>query len=244
MNVVVIDTEATPIVPMSDKVDARKMRVYDVGYIVRDKRSGEVLTSKSFLVTNWYYDGRHYMDSAYYAEKLPQYNAGIATGGEWTPADLLTVWKSFSNDCKTYNVREVWAYNARFDMNVLNVSIADASNGFVTSFVSDGIVWRDIWTLAQCITGTARYNQWAYSRGLFSVAGIAKTGVEPLISYITDNENFTERHTALDDAQNESDILTICLSRKSRQPETLGGGYRAAMAYAKTCGHYIPKDKR
>lgn len=47
--VIVIDTETAPVAPMGDKVDAKRMRVYDMGYIVRDKYTGEVYAERSFV---------------------------------------------------------------------------------------------------------------------------------------------------------------------------------------------------
>ena len=65
-----------------------------------------------------------------------------------------------------------------------------------------------------------------------------------MIKYLNNTDDFSERHTALDDAKHESDILTICLARGVKQPEKMGNGYNAAMRWAKQTGHYIPKEQR
>lgn len=240
--VIVLDTETAPIMPMGDIVDAKRMRVYDMGYIVRDKWSGEVYAERSFVCADTFFNGREYMTSAYYAEKLPQYYAGIATGGEWEPMSFASAFKQFHEDCETWGVSEVWAYNARFDRDALNATCKDVSAGMLETFTA--LKWRDIWTYAQGITGTNRYCEWATAHGYVSDAGIPKTGVEVLIKYLHDDNDFAERHTALDDARHESNILSLCLARGWKQPKTLGNGYRAAMAWAKQTGHYIPKEKR
>ena len=100
--VIVLDTETAPIVKMGDAVDANKMRVYDMGYIVRDKYTGEVYAERSFVCADTFFNGRRLMDAAYYADKLPQYYAGIATGGEWLPVSFADAYKTFHKDCDTY----------------------------------------------------------------------------------------------------------------------------------------------
>lgn len=243
--IAVLDSETCPIVPMGgEEVDPRKMRVYDVGFIIKDKRTPHVYAERSYLVTDWYYSARHYMESAYYAAKLPQYRAGCATGGEWVPMPLCDVWAAFTELCKEFGVSEVWAFNCRFDATVLNESIKDASGGFRKYFAPYGVKWRDIWPLAQLITGTAKYNEWAYQHGYFSPAGIAKTNVEIITRYLTGEHGFSERHTALDDARHEAAIMDYLRFSHYKTPDRWGRGYDAAMRYAKRVGHYVsPRDR-
>lgn len=242
--VAVIDTETCPVAPMVEgEVDPYKMRTYDIGYIIGEKR-GEVLCERSFVVADWFFSPKHFMNSAYYAEKLPQYYAGIATGGEWMPVSFLDVFKQFRKDCKKYNVTEAWAFNCRFDAITLNESTFDASNGFNKYFLPYGVKWHDLWKLAEIITGTAGYNEWAHARGYVSDAGIAKTNVEIITRYLFGNNEFIERHTALDDARHEWDILQYLKYRHYKTPKTWGNGWRAAYNYSKAHGLYIPKSER
>ena len=240
--IIVLDTETTPIVKMGDVVDAHKMRVYDMGYIVRDKYTGEVYAERSFVCTDIFFSGRQYMDNAYYTDKLPQYYAGIATGGEWMPVSFAAAYKAFNEDCKTFGVSEIWAYNCQFDKTALDATCKDVSAGMVDTFTN--LRWRDIWRYAQCITGTIRYCEWATVHGYVTATGTPCTGVEYLIKYLDGDTSFAERHTALDDARHESRILSICLARRVKQPTKTGRGYAAALRWAKQTGHYIPKEQR
>ena len=242
--IAVIDTETCPIAPMTKgEVDPRKMRVYDLGYIIGEKR-GNVLCERSFVIADWFFDPRRYMDSAYYGEKLPQYRANYMTGGEWEIVSFADAYKQFRADCKEYGVSEAWAYNCRFDALTLNESTKDASRGFSRFFLPYGVKWFDIWKLAELITGTAGYNEWAHAHGYVSAAGIAKTGVETLTRYLFGDEEFCERHTALDDARHEWDIIQYLKYRHYATPKTWGQGFRAAMTYSKAHGYYVSKSKR
>lgn len=243
--IIVLDTEATPIVPMGDKVDPRKMRVYDVGYIVKDKKTPTVHVERSFVCGDIMFDPRDYMRSAYYANKLPQYRAAYNDGGEWAIHSFRDVYKAFKDDCKEYDVKEVWAFNCRFDTVALDATIADNSNGYIQKFTPAGVKWCDLWRLVgETITNTAKYNEWCYQRGLYSAAGIARTNVETVTAYLTQDETFTERHTALDDARHEAAIMDYLRYRHYTTPDKWGDGWRSAGDYAKATGHYIPKDQR
>lgn len=244
-HIIVIDTEATPVVPMGDKVDPRKMRVYDVGYIVKDKLTPTVYAERSFVCGDIMFDPRDYMRSAYYAEKLPQYRASYNDGGEWSINSFRDVYNQFNEDCKKYDISEVWAFNCRFDAIALDSTIEDNSNGYITRFIPKDARWCDIWRLVgDTITKTAAYNEWAYSHGFHSDAGIARTNVETVTAYLTQDINFAERHTALDDARHEAAIMDHLRFRHYKTPDKWGSGYVSAMKYAKRTGHYIPRDQR
>lgn len=241
--VAVIDTETCPVAPMGKKVDPRKMRVYDAGYIIGEKR-GRILCERSFVVADWFFSARDYMASAYYGEKLPQYRANYHDGGEWRIVSFRELFEQFRADCAEYGVSEAWAYNCWFDSVTLDESTTDASGAFVREFLPDGIKWHDLWKLAELITGTAGYNEWAHAHGYVSEAGIAKTNVEILTRYLFGDESFVERHTALDDARHEWDILQYLKYRHYKTPDTWGNGWRAAERYSKTHGLYVPPSAR
>lgn len=241
--VAVVDTETCPIAPMGKQVDPRKMRVYDAGYIIGEKR-GNILVERSFVIADWFFSARDYMSSAYYGEKLPQYRAGYYDGGEWRIVSFRQFFETFRADCKQYGVAEAWAYNCRFDAVTLDESTTDASGAFIRQFLPDGMPWRDLWKLAELITGTTGYNEWAQAHGYTTNAGIAKTNVEILTRYLFGNNDFVERHTALDDARHEWDILQYLKYRHYATPKTWGNGFRAAERYSKAHGYYIPKSER
>lgn len=243
--IIVLDTEATPIVPIGDKVDPRKMRVYDVGYIVKDKKTPTVYVERSFVCGDIMFDPRDYMRSAYYADKLPKYRASYNDGGEWAIHSFRDVYQQFRADCKEHDVTEVWAFNCRFDAIALDATIADNSNGYITKFTPKGVKWCDLWRLAgDTITKTAKYNEWCYAHGFYSNAGIARTNVETITAFLTGDTSFTERHTALDDARHEAAIMDYLRHRHYTTPDSWGDGWRSAGDYAKRTGHYIPKNQR
>lgn len=213
---IVLDTEATN----TGKENAARFgvgaSVYDLGYIVADA-SGAVYYQNRIIIADTFNDAA-LMQSAYYADKLPQYYAALANGCKlMTMRDAL---KTLHGDIRTYNVRDVWAYNARFDADALNSSVSQASNGFCKWALPYGVKWRDIMRYAQStICTTKKYRTWCEGRGLITKTGRARVTVNAVYQYVTGEHDYTEEHTALSDVQDELTILLACLKRKKKMPK-------------------------
>ena len=216
MNFVVIDTETTP-VAKTDDVRADLMRVYDFGYIIASD-NGEILVSRSFVIAETFYNNQ-LMKSAYYADKLPQYYAGLGT--EWQVVSLAEAKRIFAQDCREYNVRKAWAFNGRFDMVTLDATINDYSNGFVRYFLPYNMKWYDIMAYAKtAICATDKYKNWCKSNGYVTAKGNVRHTAEVVYRYISGTD-FVERHTALADCEIELKILQKCLKSHKKQLKTL-----------------------
>lgn len=226
MNIIILDTEGTNKVKPASGNIAETALVYDIGWIVADKKTGEVLDRYSFVNTDIFYRD-NYMKNAYYAEKLPQYHEGL--GEWWTPLSFLTIKKIFANVCRDYQVKQIWAYNARYDRTALNNTCAELSNGFTEFFTPYGIKWCDIWDYAgKSICSTSKFIKWTIENGYTTTKGNPQTSAEVVYRFITQKKEFVEEHTALSDCEIEHAILRACLSRKAAQPKTMGSGWRYA----------------
>lgn len=235
----VLDTEACGICPRNDDVRPDEMRVYDLGFIVAD-RDGVVYETASMadvtrLTQRDIYRGHNdrLVNSAYYAEKLPTYWAGLRSG-EWEPCSFYDMHERVLNAIKRHNIKDVWAYNAKFDRDALNATIANASNGYRRFFMPYGTIWRDIWSASsECITNTPKYAKWAIRNDYTSAKGNPQTSAEVVYRYLTGNHDFVEEHTALSDCRIELAILLKCFKAKKKKPKALGNGWRNASKIAK-----------
>lgn len=226
---IVVDTETAPIIK-TDDVDPALMRVYDLGWIVTDA-SGKVYDRRSYIIADTFCDSR-LMNSAYYADKLPQYHQGM--GNDWEVVNLLDAFKQFAADVKDYNVRDIWAYNARFDLAALNATIEDYSNGFRCFFFPFKCKVRDIWDYAgSTICNTHKYVRWCRENGYISDKGNPKTSAETVYRYLTGENTFNEAHTALADCEIESYILNKARKRHQKARHSMGQGWRDAATLAK-----------
>lgn len=223
---VVLDTETAPLVKHYDnRAHPETSAVYDFGYCVVDGNANTVVCERSFVVAETFYN-INAMNSAYYADKLPQYHEGIKNG-EWTVSSLLEIWRTFKADCKRFNVKTAWAYNCRFDEIALNNTIRAYSNGYVNWFIPFGIKVRDIWDYASNITSSKSYLKFIVANGLFTATGNPSTGAETVYKFITQNRDYVEHHTALEDARIELKILLAAKAKKTKtRHSSKGQGWR------------------
>lgn len=224
---IVLDCEAT------QEVKTRECRpdaalVYDLGWIVTD---GETVFERRSLVISDVYFSRA-METAYYAEKLPQYVAGLLTS-EWEMTNMVKARELFAADCEQYDVRVVWAYNCRYDRIALAHTCEVLSNGFVCDFFPASVTVRDIWGAAgSTICATAKYVRWCVENGYVSAKGNPTTNAEIVMRYLT-GEEFNEAHTALADCEIELAILMAAKKRKQKMDTREGQGWREAARIAK-----------
>jgi len=226
----VLDTETAPTIKYHDSnIHPETMLVYDIGWIVASGDTGAILERRSFVVAETFYS--EYMESAYYADKLPQYYEGLGT--DWTADNFINIWQQFKNDVIEYNIKNIWAYNAKFDEIVLNNTIKTYSNGFVKWFKPYKCNIRDIWDYASCITKTKKYVTWCVLNGYVSDKGNPSTSAEVVHRYLTDDNDFIEAHTALADCEIENAILTAAKRRHVKTRHSKGQGWRDAAATKK-----------
>ena len=232
---IVLDTETTDKVGRkTDQPEPYNSLVYDLGFVVVDGDTHEIIEEYSFIVAETILQSR-LMRSSYYADKLPAYIAGgtLDTTGKWQVISFLQAWQSVRDACKRYDIRDIWAYNCAFDETALNATIRTYSNHFRPFFAPYGVRFRDIWDYASCITGTRPYVEWAYSHGRTTASGNPSTSAESVYAYITQNPMYIEQHTALEDARIEAAILAACKRRKKKTRHSRGQGWRDAARVSK-----------
>lgn len=231
-NFIVLDTEGVDTVKYGDnKPHPETGLFYDLGYLVAN-REGEILCEHSFANSDVLFNTQ-LMNSAYYANKLPQYMNSL--NEDWTVATTFDIWQQFKRDIAAYNVRDIWAYNVRYDMTIGNATIRQMSNGFVQYFTPYKTRYRDIWDYAgSLICNTPKYVRWCYANGFVSDKGNPHTTAETVYRYLHNELDFVEQHTALSDCRIELDILLTAFKRHNRKArKTKGQGWRDAAQTAK-----------
>lgn len=165
------------------------------------------------------------MNSAYYAEKRPQYLDGMGT--DWEVANTITIYRTVKEDIKEYEVRDLWAYNARYDMAIMNSTIRQMSNGFQAYFIPFKCRWRDIWDYAgSTICNTRKYVKWCLENGYTTANGNPSTSADTVGKYLRNDHRYIECHTALQDAMDEAFILREAKKRKQKARHSMGQGWR------------------
>ena len=215
-----IDTETANGYITDDKLDLKDSLVYDIGYVIADKQ-GNIYEKGSFAIAD-IYCWHELMDSAYYKEKLPQYEEQIRTGERklvsiWTARKILTAL------VEKYNVKAWYAHNARFDMNALNNTVRYLSGSAVKYFFPKMEIWdtlkmsRDV--LKQRKTYTAFCNRNGFKTKHKPPQNQYKA--ETIFRYITMNKDFEEQHVGLDDILIETKILAYCFRSHKKMRKCL-----------------------
>ena len=196
--------------------------VYDIGGVITDKR-GNIYESFSFVIRDIFVYERELMQTAYYADKIPDYVAGI-NAGERIMIDFYQARRYILNLMKKYNVHDVAAYNAHFDRNALNITQRWLTKSKSRYFFPYGTNFICIWNMAcQTICQRKTYKDFCEQNSFISKRGTNySTSAETVYRYLMINANFTEEHKGLDDVIIETYIMRRCFESHKAMPHGKG----------------------
>ena len=201
--IIVLDTEKTNNNMESKFNDGL---VYDIGFTIADKK-GNIYAKRSYAVKE-IFDWTELMDTAYYKNKLPKYYEKLAKG-EMKKETIWNIRKAIKTAMEYFNITEVWAFNANFDLTTLNNTVRYLSGSGCRYFFKYGTEICDIWHVACQTLGLQKTFQWENIR---NTKGNLITNAERMFGYIIQDETFEEEHTGLADAEIETKILARCLA--------------------------------
>lgn len=182
---------------------------YDIGYAICD-RQGKIYEMRSYVVAEIFLDHEDLMQSAYFAEKIPNYWSDIRSGKR----ELKTIYnirRQIKQDMEEYGITKVGAYNMGFDKKALNNDIRYITKSLVRWFFPYGTEFFCIWHMA-CTTILNRpsYIKFALENGFVSEAGNIQTSAECAYRYLINDAEFIEEHTGLEDVLIEVAIMAYC----------------------------------
>ena len=183
---------------------------YDFGWAVVDTESGEIIERFSFVCAEIFLD-RELMEQAYFAEKIPMYWDDIKKGKRKLKR-ILNIRREILNCLKTYGIKQVCAYNMGFDKRASNNDLRYLTSSFLRWFFPYQTDFVCIWHMAcTSFLNTPEYVRFAVEHGFVSPAGNIQTSAEVAYRFLTDNPDFVESHTGLEDVEIETAILMNCL---------------------------------
>lgn len=206
---IVLDTETCPVDKNFKGVSPQNMWTYDIGWAVVDKK-GRVYKKVSFVIADIFLQEKDLMKSAYYANKIPKYWEEIKSGQR-----VLTSWylirKALLEDIKTYNVKQIFAHNMRFDYGTLNTTQRWLSKSKYRYFFPQGIEICDTLKMARdVIAKMPSYKRFCEANGFMTKNNQVRLTAEIIYRFITRDLDFIESHTALEDVLIEKEILAYC----------------------------------
>jgi DNA polymerase III epsilon subunit-like protein len=196
--------------------------VYDLGGAIVDKQ-GNIYETFSFVIYDVYCLEKELMKSAYYAEKLPNYEKEIAEG-ERKLVNLSTAKKYIADLCEKYAVKGIVAHNASFDYRALTTTQRYVTKSKYRYFYPYGVPILDTLRMAtDTIAKQPTYRRWCEENGYVRQNGTPRLTAEVLYRYISGDDNFEEEHTGLADVKIEAQIFAKCLAQHKKMRKSPWG---------------------
>lgn len=215
--IMVLDTETCPISREVEGVTPENMLVYDIGYCIVDKK-GNVYKQGSYIVSEIFF-GEFYekLQSAYYANKIPNYMEDIANGTR-----VVRTWKQISwilrDVIKEFNIKTISAHNARFDFGVLKTTQTYLQEYSMLPYIE----WWDTLKMAKSVLGQMpTYKKFCKDNNYLTKNGGLRFTAEIVYKYISKNNDFKESHTGLEDTLIEKEILAYCFKQHKKMDKLL-----------------------
>lgn len=190
--------------------------IYDLGWSVLNENF-ELVKTQSFVIADVFLDEKELMKEAYFADKIPQYIADIADGKRTLKRFKNVRW-ALIEDCINYNVKAIIAHNARFDYIACQTTQRWLTSSKFRWFFPYGVeIWDTLKMSRQIFGNDENYLKFCSENG-FCINDNPKRPrftAEVLYKYLTQNLEFEESHTGLEDTLIEKEIFKECMKRNS-----------------------------
>lgn len=173
--------------------------IYHLGGVIHD-RMGNVMACFNYVIAEHFNEIQ--LDS--YAKRNMERYTEMVKNGTATMIDTEThAVEMVSSLCDFFNVRYVMAFNSGFDFGKT-----------ACKALLDGREFIDIWLAAlQTLVIRKKYVEFCREHGLTSkTKKSCSTSAETVYAYLTNNPNYDEEHTALEDAKIEVEIFVKCMA--------------------------------
>ena len=213
-NYLFMDGETAETPKVNGQLDITNGQVYDLGLLVMNDEE-EILDKISLINEDVFFRMPIAMQNAYFAEKIPQYLKEMRMGQR----KIVNTWEMyhiFHNMCKQYNITAILAHNASFDISTLNATMRYQTKSKCRWFLPYGIEVIDTMKMAMnTFAKDPQYINWCKENNYMTNHKVPRPRVtaEILYRYITNDHNFKEEHTGLEDVMIEKEIFLKCRER-------------------------------
>ena len=209
MNIIVFDTET---------ISINKPYCYDLGYVVYNTETEQILAKRSFVIEQ-VWNNKPLFNTAYYSNKRPLYVSSMR-GRRSELIKYGFAQQKMIRDIQQYQVVGAYAFNSKFDDGVFEFN----ADKYGCKNALDTIPIYDIRGYAMNYLADGSYKEFCdnnediksadgTSKKFITDADGYKTTAESFYSYLIDDANYNEEHTALADSVIELEILRACVKK-------------------------------
>ena len=201
MNYLMLDTETT------NDIDCPLC--YDVGFsVINDE--GKTLEKHSYVVADIFLD-KDLMSVAYFKDKIPTYWEDIKAGKRMLRR-FATVRAIVRDVMAQYNINTVIAHNMRFDYCSTNTTQRYLTCSKWRYFFPYGTKFVCTLKMARAtFNKDEKYVAFCEENKFVTKHGKPQLTAEVIYRYLTNNVEFVESHTGLEDVEIETEIFFACI---------------------------------
>ena len=189
--------------------------VFDIGGAIHDKQ-GNVMETFSFIVKEVFYGMPDLMAECFYQSKLPMYRTQIEQGFRQVKS-WYEIRTHIHKLCDKYSVKAIIAHNMRFDYRSTNTTQRYLTySKYRYFFPKDIPLWDTLSMARDTIVKQKTYIRFCENNGYCTKNGKPRATAEILYRYITNDVDFTESHTGLEDVLIEKEIFVKCIRQHKK----------------------------
>ena len=185
---------------------------FEIGIKVLDLDNMKVIKEKSYLVRK-FFNNKYIMLSTFSATKYPNYFEKLENDKRYKTMSVNDIMQDLTKIINRYNLKIVVAHNGNFDQQ----AIARLSEDFGTENPLEKLDLLDTMEISKIITFSKEYANYCIENKdrLNSVkdscfitnSGRVRTTAQAIYCYISNNADFEEKHTGLEDIDIEIEIF-------------------------------------
>ena len=189
---------------------------FEIGMKIYDTETGAKVKEKSYLVRK-FFNNKYIMLSTFSATKYPNYFDKLENDKRYKAYSVKDIAQDLEKVINRYNIKVMVAHNGNFDKSAIARLFEDfgTENPMEKLNLLDTMEMSKVITFSKayadyCITNKDLLNSIKESRFITN-SGRVRTTAQAIYSYLTNNPQFEEAHTGLEDIDIEIEIFKSSL---------------------------------
>ena len=185
---------------------------FEIGMKIFDLEKLKVVKERSYLVRK-FFNNKYIMLSTFSATKYPEYLKKVDTDKRYKLMSVNDISKDIEKIAQRYNIKVMTAHNGNFDKTAMARLFDDfgVDNPFENIDLLDTLELSKVITFSKdyanyCIAHKDRLNDMKESCFITN-SGRVRVTAQAIYCYITNNSQFQEAHTGLEDIDIEIEIF-------------------------------------